>query len=89
MLSDVLMRQPPPPADDDLWSRWRTWTLRFYVGAFITLALLAVARAVRHDAAARIAVKALAGVVGAIAVGMGVYGFSCWVRWRRRRSYWS
>lgn len=78
------MRDP----DDDLWGRWRRWTLRFYAGAFIALALFAVAYAVRHHAILRIATKTLAGVVGAIAVAMGVFGFSCWVRYRRmRRSY--
>jgi hypothetical protein len=77
----VLIRDP----DDDLWSRWRRWALRFYAGAFITLGLFAVAYAVRHHAILRIAMKTLAGVVGAVAVAMGVYGFGCWIRYRRAR----
>jgi hypothetical protein len=79
---------PFEPADETLWTQWRTWTLRFYAGAFITLGLFAVAYALRHHAMLRIATKTLAGVVGAIAVAMGVFGFSCWIRyWRARRSY--
>lgn len=68
---------------DELWTRFRTWGLRFYAGAFVTLGLFAVAYAVRHHADLRIAIKTLAGVVGAISVAMGAYGFRCWLRYRR------
>jgi hypothetical protein len=67
--------------DPELFGRWRTWGLRFYGGAFITLGLFAIAYAVRHHETLRIAVKVVAGVAGAISVAMGVYGFSFWVRW--------
>ena len=81
----MLIRDP----DEDLWGQWRRWSLRFYAGAFITLGLLAVAYAVRHHTILRIAMKTLAAVVGAVAVAMGVYGFSCWIRYRRaRRTSW-
>jgi hypothetical protein len=53
--------------------------------AFVTLGIFAIAHAVRHDYAARIALKTLAGVLGAAAVAMGVYGFSCWASWVRAR----
>jgi hypothetical protein len=70
---------------EDLRRKFRAWGLRFYAGAFVTLGLLAVARAVRHDATLRIAFKVLAGSAGAISVAMGVYSSSCHVRWRRYR----
>jgi hypothetical protein len=71
------------PADEALWTRYRTWGLRFYGGAFVTLGLFAVAYAVRHHDALRIAMKTVAGVVGAISIAMGAYSLRCWIRYRR------
>jgi hypothetical protein len=66
-----------------LWQGFRRWALRFYAGAFATLALLAVARAVRHHDLLRVTVKGFAATVGAIAVAFGVVGYSYAVRQRR------
>jgi hypothetical protein len=61
-----------------LWSRFRVWGLRFFVGAGVSLGFLAVAWAFRHNADLRIAAKAGASIAGAVAVACGVvsYGFS-------------
>jgi hypothetical protein len=62
--------------DERLWTQWRVWTLWLYAGAFIALGLFAIAYTVRHHAILRLATKTLAGVVGAIAVAMGVFGLA-------------
>jgi hypothetical protein len=74
-----------------LWTQVRTWLLRFYAGAFLAFALLAGAYATRHDQTWRIAFKASAVVVGALAIGCGITGYIYGVRARRakRGSPWS
>ena len=62
---------------------FRRWGLRFYAGAFLSLGLFAVARAVRHHDTLCVIAKGCAGVVGAIAVTCGVIGYAYSVRARR------
>jgi hypothetical protein len=62
---------------------FRRWGLRFYAGAFVSLGLFALARAVRHQDMLRIIAKGFAGAVGAVAVTCGVIGYSYSVRARR------
>jgi len=64
-------------------ARFRRWGLRFYVGAFVSLGFLFVARAVRHTETLRLVAKGIAGGVGAVAVTMGVLSYSYYVRYRR------
>jgi hypothetical protein len=61
----------------------RTWGLRFYLGAFVSLGFLFVARAVRHTETLRLIAKAVAGGVGAVAIVMGILSYSYHVRYRR------
>jgi hypothetical protein len=69
-------------------SQFRTWGLRFYAGAFLCLALLAGAYATRHDQTWRIAFKALAATVGALAIGCGITSYIYGVRARRAKRRW-
>jgi hypothetical protein len=64
-------------------ARFRTWALRSYALIFTTFGLLAVARAVRHHHELSLVVRVLALVVGGTAIGIGVYAYSCAVRYRR------
>lgn len=66
-------------------AQWRRWMLRFYALAFVTLGIFAVADAFRHDEILNIAFRAIAGVVGAVAVAMGVVGMVYGIRARRVR----
>ena len=66
-----------------LWRGFRRWGLRFYLGAFVALAFLFVARAVRHDDALRVTAKGLASAAGMLAVACGVISSSYAVRQRR------
>jgi formate/nitrite transporter FocA (FNT family) len=73
------------PEEDhkDFRARYRTWGLRFYAGAFISIGFLFLARAFRHMATLHLLARIGAGVVGALAVAMGVLAYSYHLRYRR------
>jgi hypothetical protein len=72
-------------ADEELWTLYRRWGLRFYAGAFITLGFFAIAYALRHHEVLNIAVKTTAGVVGAVAISTGVIALGYWFRYAQAR----
>jgi hypothetical protein len=66
-------------------ARFRSWGLRFYAAAFISIGFLFVARLFRHTESLRLIAKIMAGGVGALAVAMGVLSYSYQLRYRRSR----
>ena len=73
------------PEADWLFSRFRVWGLRAFGLMFLTFGILAVAYAVRHNDAARIAAKSVAAIVGAVAVVMSAISYRYGLQSRRVR----